>query len=124
MKPVLYLGDDDASRAAAYLCGVLTWAEIPFGRVSGGESPPEDFDPTQWSAIIVSDYASSFWRSGQMERVAEAVRNGTGLAMFGGWESFHGLKPDGEYNRTPIADALPVRIPETDDRRNFAQPCL
>ena len=124
MKPILYLGDDDASRAAAYLCGVLTWAGIPFERVSSGVSPAVDFDPTRYSAMIVSDYASEFWRAGQMEQVLQAVHRGMGFAMFGGWESFHGLKSTGEYNRTPLSQLLPVLILDSDDRRNFAQPCL
>ncbi len=41
--------------------------------------------------------------------------------MIGGWESFHGRM--GEYHRTPLAEVLPVRMLDRDDRRT-AQPCL
>jgi uncharacterized membrane protein len=42
--------------------------------------------------------------------------------MIGGWESFHGM--GGDWDGTPIGNALPVEIPRTDDRRNCDQPVL
>ncbi len=130
MRPVCYLGDDDASRAAAYLCGVLKHFGIPVERVPSGTNPPADFAQHSYAAYIVSDYPSACW--GKTERlatanlahVAESVRAGAGLLMLGGWESYHGLKTDGEYNATPLAEVLPVEMQTEDDRRNFAQPCL
>jgi len=35
----LYFGDDDITRAAAYLCGIMTQADIPFERVDSTQSP-------------------------------------------------------------------------------------
>jgi uncharacterized membrane protein len=42
--------------------------------------------------------------------------------MIGGWESFRGQS--GGYERSPLADALPVAMQSSDDRVNCAQPCL
>ena len=38
-KKVCYLGDDDATRAAAYLCGIMTNKGIAFDRVNAGAAP-------------------------------------------------------------------------------------
>ena len=45
-----------------------------------------------------------------------------GLLMIGGWESFHGH--GGNWDGTPIAEALPVEISSEDDRINCDQPAL
>lgn len=130
MRPVCYLGDDDASRAAAYLCGVLKHFGIPVERVPSGTNPPDDFSLRSYSAYIVSDYPSVCWgktepqAAANLAHVAAAVRCGAGLLMLGGWESYHGLKSDGEYNATPLAEVLPIQMLAEDDRRNFSQPCL
>jgi uncharacterized membrane protein len=57
-----------------------------------------------------------------MTDIAARVEQGAGLLMIGGWESFHGLL--GEYDESPLAAVLPVRMQSSDDRRNFPQPCL
>ena len=124
MKPFLYLGDDHVGGAAAYLTGVLTHFGLPLQHVASGSPPQEPFNPADYATLIVSDYSSSGWLPGQMQQVADAVAGGIGLLMIGGWESFHGRKPDGEYNATPFAELLPVTLADTDDRLNFPQPCL
>jgi uncharacterized membrane protein len=42
--------------------------------------------------------------------------------MIGGWESFHGH--GGDWDGTPIGNALPVEISKEDDRINCDQPAL
>ena len=54
-----------------------------------------------------------------MERLCRRVRDGAGLLMLGGWESYHGL--GGDYDATPLADLLPVVMSNADDRRNCSQ---
>ncbi|MDR1271224.1 MAG: glutamine amidotransferase [Planctomycetaceae bacterium] len=118
----IYLGDDDITRAASYLCGVLTYARIPFDRVNSSETPPARFTSTQYDAYIISDYPRTKFRTGQMEHLCNAVTQGAGLLMIGGWESFHGQH--GEYHDSPLAEVLPVQMLHQDDRRNFSQSAL
>ncbi|MDR0870211.1 MAG: glutamine amidotransferase [Planctomycetaceae bacterium] len=118
----LYLGDDDITRAAAYLSGVLTHFNIPFERVDSSASPPDDFTAKKYTGYIISDYPAKQFRPGQMEHIRQSVANGAGLLMLGGWESFHGQY--GEYNNSPLAEVLPVEMQDTDDRRNCPQPVL
>ena len=116
---ILYLGDDTIHGAAAYLCGIMKNYGIPFSRVDSGTAPPT---VDGYDAYILSDYPASGFQSGQMEEIRDAVAAGSGLAMFGGWESFFGRL--GEYHRTPLAEVLPVVMQDKDDRRNFAQPVM
>jgi uncharacterized membrane protein len=48
--------------------------------------------------------------------VEEYVRGGGGLLMIGGYLSFAGIEGKARYHGTPVEDALPVTIGETDDR--------
>jgi len=123
MNPAIcYLGDDHLGGAAAYLTGVLAHYGMPVDRVDGADAPPHDFLRRAYALYVVSDYPAERFRPGEMEHIAAAVRDGAGLLMLGGWESFHGRL--GEYHRTPLADVLPVTMQASDDRRNCAQPCL
>ncbi|MGL4595627.1 MAG: glutamine amidotransferase [Thermoguttaceae bacterium] len=119
---LLYLGDDDQSRAAAYLSGVLTYHGIPFERVDSTSSPSEDFMDKQYDGYIISDYPAARFKSGQMEHIRDSVARGAGICMIGGWESFHGK--NGEYCNSPIADILPVTMETKDDRHNCSQPVM
>ncbi len=122
MKKICYLGDDDLSMAAVYLAGIMTHYGLPFDHVPSTESPGERFASTDYGLYVISDYPAANWKPGQLERIVEEVSNGAGLAMFGGWESYHGRL--GEYHRSPLVDVLPVAMADEDDRRNYAQPCL
>ena len=122
MNPILYLGDDDISRAAVYLSGVLSHFDIPFERVDSTQSPGPEFLTRQYSLYILSDYPRKQFQAGQLEHLAEAVRQGSGLLMIGGWESFHGK--DGEYHDSPLVEVLPVIMSDCDDRRNSFQPLV
>lgn len=121
-KKVCYLGDDDATRAAAYLCGIMTNKGIDFDRVDGGSTPPDDFQSKRYALYVVSDYRASLFRPGDMEFVADAARQGSGVLTLGGWESYFGRL--GEYRGTPLEDVLPVVMSDRDDRRNYSSPVL
>jgi uncharacterized membrane protein len=56
------------------------------------------------------------------EIILAQVKRGAGLLMIGGWESFHGF--GGDWDHTPIGNALPVEISVEDDRINCDQPAL
>lgn len=118
----LYLGDDDMTRAASYLCGVMLYHHIAFERVDSLQSPSEDQMARSYEGYILSDYPKSGFRPGQLERIRDAVDAGSGLLMLGGWESYHGQI--GEYNDTVLAEVLPVLMQKEDDRCNYAQPTL
>lgn len=121
-KKVCYLGDDDATRAAAYLCGIMTHAGIPFERVDSGVAPKDDFATRAYSLYIVSDYSASNFKRGDMEHIVEQVKRGAGLLMLGGWESYFGRL--GEYQNSPIAEIMPVIMANEDDRRNYSSPVV
>jgi len=116
---MLYFGDDDMTRAAAYLCGIMTYHGIPFVRIDSAESPTDVLLQEPCDAFIISDYPRERFQPGQLEMICAAVKNGAGLVMLGGWESFHGRL--GEYHETVLADVLPVKMLNKDDRRNFSQ---
>ena len=121
-KKVCYLGDDDATRAAAYLCGILTHAGIDFDRVDSGIAPGDDFQSRRYALYVVSDYQASLFKQGDMEHIVAAVREGSGLLMLGGWESYFGRL--GEYHNSPLKEILPVVMASADDRRNYSSPVL
>ena len=122
-KKVCYLGDDDATRAAAYLCGVMTRYGIEFDRVDSGTAPSPDFQNRAYSLYVLSDYAVSNFKPGDLEHIVEVVKTvGSGLLMLGGWESYYGRL--GEYHNTPLKDVLPVIMGDSDDRQNYSSPVL
>ena len=116
---ILYLGDNTIHGAAAYLCGVMKYNNIAFERVDSRMTPQT---VAGYDAYVLSDYPAAGFQSGQMEEIRDAVRGGSGLVMFGGWESFYGRL--GEYHHSPLADVLPVIMQNEDDRRNFSQPVM
>ncbi len=119
---VCYLGDDDLPLAAVYLAGIMTHYGLAYDYVPSGRAPTDALQRGPHDLYVLSDYPAARFRPGELELVAQRVRSGAGLAMFGGWESYHGRL--GEYHRTALADVLPVRMGSSDDRRNCAQPCL
>ncbi|MCE5266618.1 MAG: glutamine amidotransferase [Planctomycetaceae bacterium] len=119
---ICYLGDDHLAGAAAYLAGIMLHDGLSFDHVRSDQSPPADFSDRSYALYVVSDYPAARFGDAAMKHVAARVERGAGLAMFGGWESYHGRL--GEYHRSPLVDVLPVVMQESDDRRNHAQPCL
>jgi uncharacterized membrane protein len=119
---ICYLGDDTFQGAAGYLAGIMSHFGLAYDHVPSPESPDGDFAARHYALYVVSDYPAARFRDGQMEHVVRCVERGSGLVMFGGWESFFGRS--GEYHRSPLAEVLPVTMLESDDRRNAPQPCL
>ena len=122
MAQVCYLGDDDLTRAAGYLGGVMSHFGISYDHIASSARPGDDFTSKKYALYIISDYPASNFTSPQLNHIAERVRAGAGLLMIGGWESFHGQ--NGNYESTILADVLPVTMQTRDDRMNIAQPCL
>lgn len=119
---ILYCGDTTLDSAASYLAGLMSSWQWPFRYVPSDERlTPEHVGPTT-GLFIFSDYPAAQVDLMMQERIAAQVRQGAGLLMIGGWESFHGL--GGNWDGTPIGDLLPVAISPTDDRVNFDQPTL
>lgn len=50
--------------------------------------------------------------------IREFVRNGGGLAMIGGWQSFTGRRGLGNWGNTPVEEALPVKCLDVNDDRH------
>ena len=95
---------------------------LSFDHVPSNEPPPESFFSADYRLYVVSDYPAARFSAAAMNHVADRVRQGAGLLMLGGWESYFGLL--GEYHQSPLADVLPVAMQSSDDRRNCSQPCL
>ena len=121
-KTICYLGDDDLGGAASYLAGIMLDGGLAFDHVPSTEPPPATFAANDYALYVVSDYPAQRFGLAAMRRAADRVRQGAGLVMLGGWESYFGRL--GEYHDSPLADVLPVVMQREDDRRNCAQPCL
>jgi uncharacterized membrane protein len=120
---VLYLGDTSLDTAASYLAGVMTHFQIGFDYVASNETAERFLaDGTGYRLIILSDYPADRLEASQMKRIEAWVREGAGLLMIGGWESFQGS--GGLYSGTLIEKILPVRMSLSDDRVNTPYPCL
>ncbi len=119
-KHILYAGDTILLGAASYLAGIMRHYNIPFDYLASDQK--FGVPGAECRALILSDYPARCFESGQAETVAKRVREGMGLLMIGGWESFTG--EGGDYRGTAIGNILPVSLLERDDRVNCAQPCL
>src|SRR5688572_787775 len=120
---VLYLGDTSLSGAAAYLAGLMTRFGISYDYVPSDQSLSCEQAGAPRKLFVLSDYPASQMPAALQETILEQVRvGGSGLLMIGGWESYHGH--GGNWDGTPIGDALPVEISREDDRINCDQPAL
>jgi uncharacterized membrane protein len=117
---ILYCGDTSLDGAAAYLAGLMTSWGWDFTYIPSDQQLSNSELADEYRLVIFSDYPASLVKSSLQTRLIERVTAGTGLLMIGGWESYYGL--GGDWNDTPIADALPVNISSEDDRRNCDQP--
>lgn len=82
----------------------------------------------EYDVVILSDIGSStllltqsVFAKGErlpnrFELIKEFVENGGGFAMMGGYMSFAGIDGKSKYAHTALADILPVRMMESDDR--------
>jgi len=121
-KQILYLGDTSLREAASYLAGVMSYYGITFDYKASGEHFESGLLDGGYRAIVISDYPSKNFTDRQLEQLASCVKEGMGLLMIGGWESFYGA--GGEYAESVLKEVLPVRMQFSDDRINCPQPCL
>ena len=120
--PILYLGDTLLKEAASYLAGVMHRAGLAFDYVQSDTSAIDALRAGDRRLIILSDYPSASLEAAGHDAIAQAHRRGAGLLMIGGWESYRGL--GGDWDRSMVADLLPVVIDQDDDRINHDQPAL
>ena len=118
---MLYLGDTTLETAACYLTGLLHRAGYAFEyRPSNHRLSVDDLTAAD-DLLILSDYPAANVDEEIAAELAERIRSGSlSLLMIGGWESFEGC--DGHWHGTPLAEVLPVRISDKDDRRNIDRP--
>ncbi|WP_227806819.1 glutamine amidotransferase [Sedimentisphaera cyanobacteriorum] len=122
MKDILYLGDTDLRQQGGYLAGIMSYSGMSFDYLASNLPFDENLLKNSYKAVVISDYPSSNFTASQLEQLAAKVKQGTGLIMIGGWESFQGL--EGNYSDTALAEILPVSISENDDRMNCSSPLL
>ena len=118
MTSILYCGDTSLDTAASYLAGMMASWGWKFDYIPSTEC----VEPDQLSGrdlVILSDYPADQMSNDAQTTLLSSVRTGTGLLMIGGWESFHGF--GGNWDRTRIAEALPVVMQSDDDRINCDQ---
>lgn len=117
---ILYMGDTSLDSAAAYLAGVIALSGWEFEYIPSDEDLPRITLEHGWSLFVISDYPAIRVSQDLQEQIIGRVNAGAGLLMIGGWESFHGL--GGDWDGTPIAEILPIRIDSNDDRVNCDHP--
>ncbi|MFI4910678.1 MAG: glutamine amidotransferase [Sedimentisphaeraceae bacterium JB056] len=122
MAKILYIGDTALDNAACYLAGVMTHFGIDYDYIANGQKCGLDEVSKGYDAFVISDYPAEEFEHGTLEKIKEMVAQGTGLFMPGGWDSYVGLC--GHYNRSPLAEVLPVKMKDSDDRVNSYNPCL
>ena len=82
----------------------------------------------KYDAVVLSDIGSNTLlldphmqfafrpKPNRLSAVAEYVKRGGGLVMFGGYLSFSGFENKARYAMTPLAEVLPVTVRDCDDR--------
>lgn len=116
-RPKLLLIEREQAQAR-YLEDALTAAEIQVEVRPPSGVPAEMNDLLNYDVLVFSDVSADQLTLPQMEMVKRYVREmGGGFIMIGGEHSF-GL---GGYYRTPIEEALPVKMPI---RKNIEKPNL
>jgi uncharacterized membrane protein len=104
---VLYLEGDRC--AVKFLAGALQNAGLRFERPQRATAAAV----ARADTILLSDWPAKRLPAAVQEAVAERVAGGATLMMVGGWTSFG----RGGYAASRLADLLPVRLLDGDDRR-------
>ena len=126
-----YVEGATAMRAGLAAAGV----EVEYlpGHLVPARFPGTAEELARYEAVILSDIGANslllspdtFERSlaapNRLEQIERYVRGGGGLLMIGGYLSFAGIEGKARYQGTPVEDALPVTISETDDRAEVPQ---
>lgn len=96
--------------------------------VAANNFPSTMEEISKYDVVILSDIGSNTLllqddtfmrgqrRPNRMKLIKEFVENGGGFAMMGGYMSFQGIDGKSKYAHTAIADILPIKMMETDDR--------
>lgn len=119
---ILYCGDTELTSAASYLAGLMTHAGWEFEYVPSHQPLTREIVATPRKLFIFSDYPAAQAATELQAAVVAQVAGGAGLLMIGGWESFHGL--GGDWDGTPVGNALGVTIAAVDDRQNSFSPAM
>ena len=118
-KRILFCGDDDIDMAAIYLASIIHDQGYSLDYIPSPLPIPLSLDLNNYDLIILSDYPREQISDDRLEEICALVHKGGSLLMIGGWESFTGLNI--EYKHSPLEKILPVKMLETDDRRNYDQ---
>lgn len=118
----LYLGDDDLGMAASYLAGLLHREGFAVEHVASRTPVAAEAFEAPLDLVIVSDYPARSLSDEAQQALAAGVRRGTGLLTIGGWESYSGI--GGDWDKTLLADLLPVEMLGSDDRVHLDGPCF
>jgi hypothetical protein len=119
---VIYFGDTSLHGAAAYLAGLMHAWGWSFDYVPSDQPAAAALFGTPRALFVLSDYPAARLAVPLQQQLLQQVSAGAGLLMIGGWESFHGC--GGNWDGTPVAQALPVQISSGDDRLNCDHPVL
>lgn len=117
---ILYCGDTSLTSAASYLAGLLHHNGLTFDYLSSDQPLTSDRLGPEIRLYVLSDYPATRVDSLTQEKILLRVRQGAGLLMIGGWESYQGS--GGFWHGTRLSEAFPVEISPTDDRRNCDSP--
>ena len=111
---ILYFGDTALDQQASYLAGIMSYYSLGFDYLNSDEKFSDTLLSRDYDLLILSDYPASNFNAKQIKAIVDKVKNGMGLLMFGGWESFTGDGDD--YDNTLFAEALPVVMKTVDSR--------
>ena len=80
----------------------------------------DKFQPGKYNVYIIGDLDSSAFRKEDFKQLRDAVLQGAGLIMLGGFHSFWA----GGYQKTALADVLPLEVRPVDQlaRQDFDAP--
>ena len=72
----------------------------------------DKFRPGKYDVYIIGDLDSSLFRKEDLQRLRDAVAQGAGFMMLGGFHSFWA----GGYQNTPLAEVLPLEVRAVEDK--------
>lgn len=96
--------------------------------IAANKFPTTIEEISKYEAVVLSDigantllltegvFARGETMPNRLQLIKDFVEQGGGFAMMGGYMSFQGIDGKSKYAHTPIADILPVKMMETDDR--------
>lgn len=114
-RPRVLIAEGDGADQARHLAEVLENDGLDVDIVGLAEIPGGLSELRPYAAVVLSDIPAYALTSRQQEAIRSYVRDlGRGFAMLGGDRSF-GV---GGYYRTPVEDALPVRM-DLEDKTRF-----